>query len=458
VDQRAAHPQAGHQGPAVPRLGLLGRPAKELPLTQELYNHDAETLFLAGLLRHPDAFYSVNDIGITPNDLLGQENRRVLKAITAVVADKKVPELPLVLEELRGGDSALAIEYVNRLMSMACSTAQAIEFARPIKGLSVARQLAQAGADIIETAREYRADADKALESAESTIRKIRNTMPEDERSPDPASILRRMRQGGDERFLPIYFSPTLQDVTGGLRPGHLWVIGGFSSTGKSAVAVNFMIDLLRSKASVMLVSPEMTQEQYLIRLMSAAAMVPQRAIRDHLPGDMEAMDRLAKTERALSNSNLKVYDNIFRLPALTSKAKQVKETAGLDVLIVDYIQLIRGSTGDFAYADTTEVILDLQQLAKDLQITVLAFSQISNEQAKWDSAGSDANVYSFKGSGSVKDAADVAVMLKRDRIGQSSLLNFNIMKNRHGELASIVLDIDLPTGRVSESEFPDAD
>ena len=425
-------------------------------MTMDLFNHEAETHLLAGLLRHPDAYWSIDDVGLRPEDFLGQENRRVFKAIAAVVADKKEPDLPLVLEELRGGDSAIAIEYVTRLNQMPCSTAQAMEYAKTVKGLSVNRQLTQAGASIIELAQEHRADADSAISDAEALLRKVRDTMPTPERSPEPGDILRRLRQGGPKRFIPVRFSKTLQGISGGLQPGHLWVIGGFSSTGKSAVAVNFIIDVLFSRGAVTVISPEMTQEQYMIRLLSAIAMVPQHAIRDRLPGDLESMANLKKAESALERSNLRIYDDVFRIADVRSRASRMKDTVGLDVLIIDFIQLLRGSTGDFSYADMTEIILDLQQMAKDLSITVIAFSQVSNEQAKWDSQGGDDNFYSFKGSGSIKDAADLAVMLKRDRVRQSSSLDFHVMKNRHGELRVIPMRLDLPTGRIEEDEFAD--
>ena len=87
-------------------------------MTMDLFNHEAETHLLAGLLRHPDAYWSIDDVGLRPEDFLGQENRRVFKAIAAVVADKKEPDLPLVLEELRGGDSAIDIDYVTGLNEM----------------------------------------------------------------------------------------------------------------------------------------------------------------------------------------------------------------------------------------------------------------------------------------------------------------------------------------------------
>ena len=419
----------------------------------ELLNNEAESLFLAGVLRHPDAYWSLNEVGLTRDDFLGTENRKVMAAISSVVAEKKAPELPFVLEELRGDDNTLTIEYIQRLMSMPCTVAQAIEYSRTVKGLATSRHLTSAGAAIIELAREHRADSETAIAEAESLLRKVRDTMPMPERSPDPADILRRIRQGGPKEFIPVRFSPTIQSLTGGMQPGHLWVIGGFSSTGKSAVAVNILVDVLASGKSAMVVSPEMTQEQYVIRLLSALSMVPQRHIRDRLPMDLEKTAAIAAAEKGLARSSLKVYDYIYRIQDVRSQAQRMQETTGLDVLVIDFIQLLRASTGDFSFGDMTEIILELQQMAKDLRCTVVAFSQVSNEMAKWDSQGGDENFYAFKGSGAIKDAADFAFMLKRDRVRQSPTLDFHLLKNRHGELAVIPHHMDLPTGRITEME-----
>lgn len=424
----------------------------------ELLNSEAEAMFLAGVLRHPEAYWSLNEVGLTHEDFLGTENRKVMRAIASVVSEKKAPELPFILEELRGNDNSLTVEYIQRLTATPCSIAQAIEYSRTVKGLATSRQLTSAGAAIIELAREHRADSETAISEAESLLRKVRATMPTPERAPDPVSIMRRLRAGGPKTFIPVRFSPTLQSLTGGMQPGHLWVIGGFSSTGKSAVAVNFLVDVLSAGKSAMVISPEMTQEQYIIRLLSALSMVPQRHIRDRLPTDLDTAERLRRAEQGLERANLRIYDYIYRIAEVRSQATAMQETQGLDVLVIDFIQLLRASTGDYSFGDMTEVILELQQLAKDLRCTVIAFSQVSNEMAKWDSQGGDDNFYAFKGSGAIKDAADFAVMLKRDRVRQSPTLDFHLLKNRHGELAVIPTHMDLPTGRITEMEGVDDD
>lgn len=198
------------------------------------------------------------------------------------------------------------------------------------------------------------------------------------------------------------------------------------------------------------IVSTEMTAAQYMIRLVSLFSGVPQLRVRDRVMLSPQDVAQIKAAEEFLSKAPLRVYDSVYRLDAIRSTAMRQKQMLGLDVLLVDFIQNVRGSAGDFAYADFTEVTLDLQQLAKDLECTVIAFSQVSNAQAQMDAQG-EREVYSFKGSGAIKDAADVAIMLRRDRINRSPILEVDVVKHRHGEMGKFNAHMHLETGRIEE-------
>lgn len=415
-----------------------------------MYNHDAEMTMLAGVLRNPDAYWAINTVGLIQDDFIGVEHRRIMRALNEIVEDKKQPDIHLVVEELLASAESSTIEYANRLLGYPASIPQAADSARTVKGLSTGRQLAMAGARIVEIATEARADTDDAMARAESELRRIRDTLPVAERSPDPGEILRRMKSSTRLQSIPIRFIPTLNDISGGLIPGHLWVVGGFSSTGKSAVACNIVSDCIHDRKWVGLVSTEMTQEAYTERLLAIISGVKYHAIRDRVLIGQDAT-LVADAEKKLSTSSLRIFDTLWKIGDIRMQAQRMKETTGLDVLLVDFLQNVRGSTGDFSFSDLTEITLDLQQMAKDLRITVVAFSQVSNEMAKWDSQGGDSNFYTFKGSGAIRDASDFAIMLKRDRVRQSPILDFHVMKNRWGELRVISTHIDLPTGRIEE-------
>ena len=412
-----------------------------------LLNQEAEVSALAAMLKYPDAYWSINDIGLNSRDFLGPTAAKVMRAIDIVVGDRKQPDLSLVTEELASNEDAR--DYVSKLLSHPVSVPQGIESAKIVKGLSTSRMLQSVGAAIITIAEEHRDDSDGAVMQAESLLRDVRNTLPVPDRSPNPSDILARIARPSEDKSIRIRFSPALDALIGGFVPGHLWVVGGFSSTGKSAAVVNMVYDILRAKKWAGVFSLEMTQEQYLIRLLSIATGVSQNDIKNRAFFGHEAVDIMRRAEGWVSTAPMRVYDTSYRLQDIRSKAIQMKEITGLDVMIVDFIQNVY-VTGD-EISDARATILELQNLAKELDCTVIALSQVSNEYAKMEGAAKS-NFYSFKGHGAIRDAADVAVMLRRDRRNTPGIMDFDVVKHRHGDFRNLPMHFDVRTGKLDDA------
>lgn len=423
-----------------------------MPPSTELFSTEAETGFLACLIQHSEDYHSLAE-GLRSADFMGVDQIRVFRGMEEAVADKNTPSLPHILEYLRLKGYDDTIEYVSSLPSISVSIPEARGYAKVVRNLSVNRRLTHTGAKFIELGRENRDDSDASLAEAETHWRKLIASRPEPERSPRPDDIIRRLRSTGIEECIPINFSPKLNDITGGLLPGTIWVVGGFSSTGKSAFGVNMAVDAILARKRVAIFSTEMTQEQYLIRLISAMSGVPQKALRDNIViGQGEQQARL-RAEAELSASSLYVYDTIAYLPAIVNECVKLKNNDGLDLVIIDFIQNVY-KNGD-EVKDARESIITFQNdIAKKLSCAVVVFSQISNAYAQYDlDAKSDKNFYTYKGSGAIRDAADVGLILRRDRIHQSPILNVSVQKNRSGELGEIYCTMELPTGRIYETE-----
>ena len=419
----------------------------------DLFNTEAESKLLAALLRYPDAFWDINDVRLTASDFMGPENKRVFKAIEAVAGGKKVPELPLVLEEVRQSGRDSTVEYLNGLNKVPCSIPQAKDYAATVKGLAASRGLVTAGARIVELAEEHRSDAATALAEAEGELRKVRATVPGDGVSSHPADILREMKDLSDGDRIQLDFAPTLSDKTEGLQRGHLWVIGGFSSTGKSAVAVNMTADVLRTPDQwVGIISTEMTRSQYMLRLLSLITRVPQKVIRQRVTLPFMDQDAMREAEQFLARAPIRIYDTKYKLADIRSTLIRQAETDGLRVAFIDYLQQVR-APGESEYSQMTTAINELQELAKALGITIITFSQLSNSMARdLNDPSASKEMYAFKGSGAIKDAADVAVILKRDRHTSPGTLDWQVQKVRHGEAPfTIETRMDLPTGRIDE-------
>jgi replicative DNA helicase len=418
-------------------------------MASSVYNNEAEQFLLASILRNPESYWEINHNGLTSRDFANRQHVVIFSAIESAARDKVDPTVPYVIENLRKANKPGAVEYVAELQSVPCSVKQAVDYSTMVKGLAIARRLQNAGAKIIDIASEERSDYHSALAEASNLIRTVEDTLPPDERSPGAGDILRRMDVGIIENKIPITFSDTLQSMTGGFAHGHFWVIGGFSSTGKSAFAANIALDAISAGKKTAIVSAEMTQEQYMVRMLAIESGISQMDIQNRVTIGIPEHEAMVSAKQKLADAPLYIYDNLYRMPQIRTELQRQKNQQGLDVLILDYIQNV-SVTGD-EVADAREVALECQRIAKDLDCAVIAFSQLSNAQAKYELDGGDDNYYSLKGHGAIRDAADVILTLHRDRVAKSSALRVKFRKNRHGPMSDFTCHFNLENGRIEE-------
>lgn len=423
-------------------------------MPSEVFNNEAEQLLLAAILRNPESYFDINSVGLDTSDFANREHRWVFEAILFTVDNKKDPTVPFVIESLRKNKHSSAIDYVGELTSVPCTVEQAKDYAKVVKGLAVSRSLGNAGARIIDIASEKRADYNSAIVEAERVVKDLSLNLPEQERSPLALDILERMNDAKVEDKIPVHFSTTLQSMTGGISKGHFWVVGAFSSTGKSAFVSNFVIDALVARKRVAVISAEMTQEQYMVRMLSIKSGVPMADISSRVTIGLEKQTNLVNARRWIGQQKLYIYDNLYRLPQIRTELHRLKNLKGLDLIVLDYIQNV-SVTGD-EVSDAREVALECQRLAKDLDVAVIACSQLSNEQARYEIQGGDDNFYSLKGHGSIRDAADVILTLHRDRARQSNALKVKFRKNRHGPISDFMCNFNLATSGIQEIAWED--
>lgn len=421
-------------------------------MPSDVYNNEAEQLLLAAILRNPESYFDINAADLTSHDFVNRDHRYIFSGVLDAVDKRTDPTVPYIVEYLKSNDKSSTVDYVVSLNSVPCSIEQGVSYAKVVKSLSVSRKLGSVGAKIIDLSAEKRTDYDTAISEAEKMLRDLTTHLPRNERSPRAEDILKVIENAQEYASIPIEFSDTLQSMTGGMRPGHFWVVGGFSSTGKSAFASNVVVDALTGGNTVAIISAEMTQEQYVMRMLSILSGVPLRDIQSRVTIGLDSHSMLVQAKQTLSRSKLYVYDNLYRMPKIRTEMTRLDSQQGLDLLVLDYIQNV-SVTGD-EVSDAREVALECQRIAKDLSCTVLAFSQLSNAQAQYEISGGDDNYYSLKGHGSIRDAADVVLTLHRDRAHQSSLLKVKFRKNRHGPISDFVCRFNLDTGLIEEIPF----
>jgi len=212
-------------------------------------------------------------------------------------------------------------------------------------------------------------------------------------------------------------------------QPGHLWVVGGNPSVGKTA----YMVESLNriSNANIAVFSLEMTEEQVISRILANLTGYNGNAIlQDGLVSQHKQQVRDAEVE--LANRNLWIYDSLTTTEDIVSQCRMLDMSHGLDVIFIDYIQKLNPGQGQ-QYEVQAEAADTIFNLAQELRATAVAFSQINNEEWKQDSG-----ILQFKGAGEWAANADIGIRLKRDF--KNSLIKVDVRKNRHGPLKKMLL------------------
>lgn len=249
---------------------------------------------------------------------------------------------------------------------------------------------------------------------------------------------------------------PTLDGIIDGIRPGHFWVVGGYTSMGKTFFVLNILKTLLEQGKRCVFFSLEMSRQDILGRLIGLDAKINSiRALKSIL-SESEAI-RVEEAKGKLYDTKLEVYNDKTDLDSiyLTMLEENMKEP--VDCFFLDYMQLLSGTNKESDYEVLRRASKLFQSFGRSKGIPIVALSQISNEAAKNKSD----TLIGFKGSGDIANSADIAIELgvvesKEDReLKKSQGLALNVdcvvKKNRHGITGTIEMNFDPKTGTFQE-------
>lgn len=241
-----------------------------------------------------------------------------------------------------------------------------------------------------------------------------------------------------------------LNAVIDGFRPEHLWVVGGYTNMGKTATSLNFVANMIKQGKRVVYFSLEMGRLDILSRLLGILLDNSGLSVLKGFPHDeqkvQEMFDLIAKSQFTVFNNKTSLDEIIF------SMMEQMDNH--VDLFVIDFLQLVYVKGSKNEYDTTTQSILQFQQIAKRLKSTVMVLSQISNDGAR----NADEVVMSFKGSGGIAAAADLAIEIninetdkkswkEKLKVGDPVKMKWNIRKNRHGKIGAIEMLFNGRTG-----------
>lgn len=420
---------------------------------------ETEKTVLGALMIDKDAIIKIADF-LSPEDFYNDNHKKIYQAIIDLFNQNKPIDLLTVTAKLKEkkllkevGD----VEYLTDLINGVPSAAHIVHYANIVKEKKVRRDLIRVSSEINEDAfDESKNSLEKLLDNVEQKIFSIsQQSRPQkflavkDELS-SAYERLERLHSGkGALRGLATHFDG-LDNILSGFQPSEFIILGARPSFGKTALALDIARQVAMSGKAVGIFSLEMSRDQVIDRLIAAQAQIPLWRLRTGRLQDetefrmiQEAFNELAKAPIFIDDSP---SPNIMQM---RSMARRLQIEHGLDLLIVDYLQLIQPlNNSESMVQQVTEVSRGLKSLARELNTPVLAVSQLSREVDKREVK--IPRLSDLRESGSLEQDADVVLFIyrkDRERMDlpeeEQNVVEIIISKNRNGPLGSVKLRFD---------------
>lgn len=411
---------------------------------------EAEESVLGAILIDGDAITEISET-LKPSDFYKPANSKVYAAVLALYEKREPIDILTVSEELErrgqieeiGGRAALA-----DLCDRTPTAVHAKQYAQIVERKAVLRGLIGAAGRIASIGYEDPADAIEAIDRAESELfaiserRAVSGFTSLEKLLIDAYDRLDHLHQNrGQLMGLRTGFTD-IDSRTQGLQNSDFIVLAARPSVGKTSLALNIAeYAAVREGKSVGVFSLEMSKEQLVLRLLSSVTKIDSFKLRSGFLGEMD-FPKIAGAMESLSRAKIFIDDTAsISVMELRTKARRLKMEHGLDLLIVDYLQLMQpGSSGRESnrVQEVSEISRGLKALARELGIPVLALSQLSR-QTEMRGESKEPRLSDLRESGAIEQDADVVIFLwrKADRVDESDAvgeaIDFSIAKHRNG-------------------------
>jgi len=392
-------------------------------------NLEAETSVLGAVLLENEALNRVLEI-LKEDDFYREAHRRIFSAILHLYEHSEPVDLITLSEVLktRGDlDPVGGVEYLNSLVNGVPTAANISYYAKIIKEKAILRKLINRATEIVTQSYSNSGDVDDFIDQAERTIFEI----SEDRVRPSfyPIKDLIKSSFKTIERLYEkrqlITGVPTgfqrLDELTSGLQPADLIIIAGRPSMGKTAFALNIAQHAsVRATTPAAIFSLEMSKEQLALRMLCSEAKVDAHRLRGGFLSEAD-WPKLTRAAGSLSEAPLFI-DDTPGLSALEmrAKARRLKIEHNLGLVIVDYLQLMRGrASADSREQEISDISRSLKALAKELSIPVIALSQLNRRVE--ERGDKRPQLSDLRESGAIEQDADVILFLYRDEVYNKS-------------------------------------
>jgi len=416
-------------------------------------NLEAEQSVLGGILIENEAINRVMEI-LDPDDFYRDAHHKIFNALINLSERDEPADLITLTNELRKIDQLDSIGGASYLASLIDSvpTAANIEYyAKIVKEKSILRKLIQTSTEIITQSYEDRGDVEVFLDEAERAIFdisekrvrpsffSIRDVVKESFKTIERLFQKKELVTGVPSGF------KELDRMTAGFQPSDLIIIAGRPSMGKTAFCLNVaQYAAVENKIPVAVFSLEMSKEQLVIRMLCSEAHVEGTRLRTGFLNESD-WPKLTIAAGNLSEAPIYIDDSAaLSVLELRAKARRLKSERGLGMLIIDYLQLMKGRARvESRQQEISEISRSLKALAKELNIPVIAVSQLSRKTE--ERTGNRPQLSDLRESGAIEQDADLIIFIYRDEVYNRAEDNPNrgkaeviIGKQRNGPIGKI--------------------
>jgi len=434
---------------------LDGRSTSENRSTERVPPHDllAEQSALGGMLLSKDAVADVIE-SVRGLDFYIPKHEVIFDALLTLYARGEPTDVIAVTDELQKAGSlsrAGGADYLHTLTAIVPTAANAGFYASLVGEKAVLRRLVDAGTRIVQMGYASEGEVTDLVNNAQAEIYAVAGGVQTEDYVPLTDAVSEAIDEieaarglDGSMTGVPTGFAD-LDSLTNGLHAGQLVLIAARPALGKSTLALDFArAATIKHDMPTVFFSLEMGRSEIAMRLLSAEASVPLQAMRK---GTLETRDwtTIAATRGRIAEAPLYIDDSPnMTLVEIRAKCRRLKQTVGLKMVIIDYLQLMTsGKRVESRQQEVSEFSRALKLMAKELQVPVVALSQLNRgpeQRADKMPAISD-----LRESGSLEQDADIVILLHREsayekenpRAGEADLI---VAKNRNGPTKTVTV------------------
>jgi replicative DNA helicase len=386
---------------------------------------EAEVSALGGVLLENEALSRVLEV-VNEGDFYREAHRQIFSALLHLYERNEPADLITLSEVLKKRDALEevgGIEYLNFLVNSVPTAANIAYYAKIIKEKSILRKLINRATEIINLGFGDAGDVDESLDRAERLIFEISEDRVRPSFFPIKDIIKASFKtiENLYEKKQLITGVPTgftkLDDLTSGLQPSDLIIVAGRPSMGKTALALNITQHAaIEGGIPSAIFSLEMAKEQLALRLLCSEAKVDAHRLRGGFLSETD-WPKLTRAAGSLSEAPIFIDDT----PGLTvlemrAKSRRLKAEHNLGLVVVDYLQLMRGrANSETREQEISDISRSLKALAKELRLPVIALSQLNRKVE--DRGDRRPQLADLRESGAIEQDADVIIFLYRDEV-----------------------------------------